>query len=41
MARRQDYDPTDKPITPMGGFVGYGNVNEDYVIIKARLEFII
>ena len=35
---KTDYDPTDKPITPMGGFVGYGNVNEDYVIIKARPE---
>jgi Ribosomal protein L3 len=33
---RTDFDPTDKPITPMGGFVGYGAVNEDYVLIKAR-----
>lgn len=31
---RTDYDPTDKAITPMGGFVGYGEVNEDYLIIK-------
>jgi Ribosomal protein L3 len=29
-----DFDPTDKPITPMGGFVGYGEVREDYLIIK-------
>lgn len=33
---RTEFDPTDKPITPMGGFVGYGEVNEDYVIIKVR-----
>ena len=31
---RTEYDPTDKPITPMGGFVGYGEVAEDYLIIK-------
>jgi hypothetical protein len=31
---RTEYDPTDKPITPMGGFVGYGEVTEDYLIIK-------
>lgn len=33
---RTEYDPTDKPITPMGGFVGYGEVAEDYLIIKVR-----
>lgn len=33
-----DFDPTDKPITPMGGFVGYGEVNEDYLIIKVLIR---
>ena len=32
-----DFDVTDKPITPMGGFPQYGIVNEDYVMIKVRL----
>jgi large subunit ribosomal protein L3e len=27
-------DLTVKPITPMGGFVHYGEVNEDYVMVK-------
>jgi hypothetical protein len=31
---KTEYDPTEKDITPMGGFVGYGEVKEDYVIIK-------
>lgn len=29
-----DYDLTEKHITPMGGFVRYGVVNHDYVLIK-------
>eukprot|EP00897_Mesotaenium_endlicherianum_P008944 jgi/Mesen1/8078/ME000434S07322 len=29
-----EYDPTDKGITPMGGFPHYGNINEDYLMIK-------
>ena len=33
---KTEYDPTEKPITPMGGFVGYGEVNEDYVLIKVH-----
>jgi len=27
-------DPTDKPITPMGGFPHYGQINEDWMMIK-------
>ena len=34
---KTDFDPTDKPITPMGGFVGYGSVTQDYVIIKGAV----
>merc|ERR1712231_40909 len=29
-----EYDLTDKAITPMGGFVHYGEVNNDFVMIK-------
>jgi hypothetical protein len=29
-----EYDLTDKSITPMGGFVHYGEVNNDFVMIK-------
>ena len=29
-----DYDLTDKSITPMGGFPHYGEVNNDFVMIK-------
>ena len=29
-----EYDLTDKSITPMGGFPHYGEVNEDYVMLK-------
>ena len=32
-----DFDVTDKPITPMGGFPRYGIVNEDFVMIKVPL----
>jgi large subunit ribosomal protein L3e len=29
-----EYDLTEKPITPMGGFPHYGVVNDDFVMIK-------
>lgn len=29
-----EYDLTDKSITPMGGFPHYGEVNNDFVMIK-------
>jgi len=29
-----DYDITDKSITPLGGFVRYGEVNQDFLMIK-------
>jgi large subunit ribosomal protein L3e len=29
-----EFDLTEKKITPMGGFVGYGSVNEDFVMLK-------
>merc|ERR1712071_91162 len=29
-----EYDLTDKAITPMGGFVHYGEVNNDFIMIK-------
>ena len=32
-----EFDVTDKPITPMGGFPHYGVVNEDFLMIKARM----
>ena len=32
-----EFDVTDKPITPMGGFPHYGVVNEDFLMIKVRL----
>lgn len=32
-----EFDVTKKDITPMGGFPHYGVVDEDYVMIKARL----
>jgi len=30
-------DPTVKAITPMGGFVRYGDVNEDFVMVKGGI----
>ena len=33
---KTEFDVTEKPITPMGGFPHYGVVDEDYVMIKAR-----
>merc|ERR1712156_1156782 len=32
-----DYDLTEKSITPMGGFPHYGEVNEDFVMIKGAV----
>ncbi|GAB1607267.1 60S ribosomal protein L3-like [Argonauta hians] len=29
-----DYDPTDKSITPVGGFPHYGKVNQDFLMLK-------
>ncbi|XP_064609746.1 LOW QUALITY PROTEIN: large ribosomal subunit protein uL3-like [Liolophura sinensis] len=29
-----EYDPTEKTITPLGGFPHYGEVNQDFVMIK-------
>ena len=29
-----EYDPTEKTITPLGGFPHYGEVNNDFVMIK-------
>merc|ERR1711966_93183 len=29
-----DFDQTEKPITPMGGFSHYGCVNEDWIMLK-------
>ena len=37
---KTEYDPTVKDITPLGGFVGYGLVKEDYVMIKVCLFFL-
>jgi len=31
---KTQFDMTDKNITPMGGFVRYGEVNEDFIMIK-------
>lgn len=31
-----DFDLTEKPITPMGGFPHYGIVKEDYLMIKGE-----
>lgn len=32
-----EFDPTPKPITPMGGFPHYGVVNEDFLMIKGSV----
>merc|ERR1711916_208706 len=32
-----DFDLTEKSITPMGGFVRYGEVNEDFVMLKGAV----
>lgn len=31
------FDPTEKPITPLGGFPHYGVVKEDFVMIKGAV----
>jgi len=31
------FDLTEKTITPMGGFVGYGTVRNDYVMLKGSV----
>lgn len=36
-ACRTDFDLTRKSITPMGGFVGYGAVRNDFVMIKGSV----
>jgi len=33
-----DYDLADKTITPMGGFPHYGNVDEDFVMLKGCVQ---
>jgi large subunit ribosomal protein L3e len=33
-----EHDLTEKAITPMGGFVHYGVVNEDYVMLKGSVQ---
>jgi hypothetical protein len=40
-AASTEYDVTAKSITPMGGFPQYGVVNEDYLMIKARLACVL
>jgi len=32
-----EYDLTDKQITPLGGFVNYGEVREDFVLVKGSV----
>jgi len=32
-----DFDLTEKSITPVGGFPHYGNVNEDYIMLKGNV----
>jgi len=34
---RTEYDLTDKTITPLGGFIGYGIVRNDYVMLKGSI----
>lgn len=36
-ACRTDYDLTEKTINPMGGFVSYGNVTHDFVMVKGSV----
>lgn len=33
-----DNDPTEKNITPMGGFPHYGEVNEDFIMIRGACQ---
>lgn len=32
-----EHDLTEKPITPLGGFPHYGEINEDWVMIKGGI----
>lgn len=32
-----EFDLTQKSITPMGGFANYGNVNEDFIMVKGTV----
>jgi len=32
-----EFDLTKKKITPMGGFVGYGEVNDDFIVVKGQI----
>merc|ERR1711966_490825 len=32
-----DFDRTEKPITPMGGFAHYGIVKHDYLMVKGGI----
>jgi len=32
-----EYDMTDKTITPLGGFIGYGIVRNDYVMLQGSI----
>ena len=34
---KTDNDLTEKPITPMGGFSHYGEINEDWVMLKGTV----
>jgi len=34
---KTENDLTEKPITPMGGFSHYGEVNEDWVMLKGTV----
>ena len=34
---KTENDLTEKPITPMGGFSHYGEVNEDWVMLKGTI----
>jgi large subunit ribosomal protein L3e len=37
LSAKTEYDVTDKAITPMGGFVGYGEVLQDFLMIKGSV----
>ena len=32
-----DFDNTDKGVTPLGGFPHYGNITEDFVMVKGSV----
>ena len=34
-----DYDLSDKSINPMGGFPHYGEVKQDFLMIKVMMNF--